>query len=420
MTNYDLAILGGGISSLYFLYNLLKTNKCPKNIILIEGSNRLGGRIHTVYEKEFSMEAGAGRFNDNHKLLNELLKELDLQDKKVEINNYKNFIDKDSSILEPNGLDEITNELINIFNKLSKKEKSKVKNTNLYNFCKNKLGLETANKLVERSPYYNNICNENAYDSILAFTKDYQENMKYYILNGGLSQIIECIHNEIVKLAKNNKINLTFKYDSIIHDIIKDEDNYSIQSYSSGEIKSKKIVSSLLPQTIINFPIFKNHKKLLEKILHYPIIRIYQTYPKDNRKKNPSWFHNMKKIITNDEIKYIIPINSKKGLIMSSYTDSKYAVNINEKYLNHSLEETIHNSFTQLFNIDIPKSKNLYYYYWDKGCHYYPIKTSSVDIYPKVNIVPNEEIYLIGEAFSNYHSWIEGSLISSKYVLSKF
>ena len=128
----------------------------------------------------------------------------------------------------------------------------------------------------------------------------------------------------------------------------------------------------------------------------------------------------MKKIITNDEIKYIIPINSKKGLIMSSYTDSKYAVNINEKYLNHSLEETIHNSFTQLFNIDIPKSKNLYYYYWDKGCHYYPIKTSSVDIYPKVNIVPNEEIYLIGEAFSNYHSWIEGSLISSKYVLSKF
>jgi len=420
MTNYDLAILGGGISSLYFLFNLLKTDKCPNNIILIEGSNRLGGRIHTVYEKEFSMEAGAGRFNDNHKLLNELLRELNLHNKKTEINNYKNFIDKNTQILKLNGLDEITKELISIFKKLSKTNKNKVKNKNLYNFCKDKLGIEKANKLIERSPYYNNICNENAYDSILAFTKDYQENMKYYILDGGLSQIIDNIYDEIVKLTKNKKINLTVKYDSIIHDIIKNEDDYSIQSYSSKEIKSNKIVSSLLPQTIINFPIFKNHKKLLEKILHYPIIRVYQTYPKDNRRKNPSWFHNMKKIITNDETKYIIPINSKKGLIMSSYTDSKYADNITEKYLNHSLEETIHTSFKQLFNIDIPKAKNLYYYYWDRGCHYYPIKTSSSDVYPKVNIVPNEEIYLIGEAFSNYHSWIEGSLISSEYVLSKF
>jgi protoporphyrinogen oxidase len=420
MLNYDIAILGGGISSLYFLYNLLKRDNIPKNIILIEGTNRLGGRIHTIYEKDFSMEAGAGRFNDNHKLLNELLKELNLYDKKVEINNFKKFVDKERRILEDNGLDNITQELVNIFDNLSKTNKKKVKNINLYNFCKEQLGKETADKLLERSPYYTNICNENAFDSILAFKKDYQENMKYYILNGGLSQIITSIEKEILKLVKNKKINFEIKYNSIINDITKNNNIYEISSYGNKNIKASRIVCSLLPSTIINFPIFKNQKNMLQKIKHYPIIRVYNLYPSDNRRKNPSWFSNLDKIITNDEIKYIIPVNSKKGVIMTSYTDGIYAKNINNKYLDNTLEKTIEKSLKHLIKEDIPKSKQMFYYYWDKGCHYVELKSSSEDIYPKVNLIKNEEIFLIGEAYSNYHSWIEGSLISSKYVLSKF
>ena len=48
-TNYDIVIVGGGISGLFVAYKLCETNL---NILLIEKSSSLGGRIHTIYNKK--------------------------------------------------------------------------------------------------------------------------------------------------------------------------------------------------------------------------------------------------------------------------------------------------------------------------------------------------------------------------------
>ena len=68
---YDIVIIGGGISGLY-LQNLL-LNKTKKSVILLEKNPYLGGRVHTykvkVNNTNYVMEAGAGRFSSNHKIL---------------------------------------------------------------------------------------------------------------------------------------------------------------------------------------------------------------------------------------------------------------------------------------------------------------------------------------------------------------
>ena len=64
--NYDIIIVGGGISSLYFLYKLSKDFQyLTKKIVLLESSNRFGGRIESIATKDYRYEAGAGRFSEN-------------------------------------------------------------------------------------------------------------------------------------------------------------------------------------------------------------------------------------------------------------------------------------------------------------------------------------------------------------------
>ena len=48
---YDIIIIGGGIAGLFTAYKLRDTGL---RIILLESSNRLGGRIHTVTKNNIS------------------------------------------------------------------------------------------------------------------------------------------------------------------------------------------------------------------------------------------------------------------------------------------------------------------------------------------------------------------------------
>ena len=70
----DYIIVGGGIGGLYFIDKLLeKTGGSGiENILLIEKTARLGGRIRTG--GKFNYEIGAGRFHSKQEKLINLLK----------------------------------------------------------------------------------------------------------------------------------------------------------------------------------------------------------------------------------------------------------------------------------------------------------------------------------------------------------
>ena len=61
--DYDIVIIGGGISGMFLAYKLLATDL---KVILFEGDKNFGGRIET-YSKEGSVfEAGAARLHSSH------------------------------------------------------------------------------------------------------------------------------------------------------------------------------------------------------------------------------------------------------------------------------------------------------------------------------------------------------------------
>ena len=70
---YDYIIIGGGISGLYLTYKLMNSGK---DILLLESSGRLGGRIST---------------NDKKNFQGQLSYELEIYEKKIKIDSiYRN------------------------------------------------------------------------------------------------------------------------------------------------------------------------------------------------------------------------------------------------------------------------------------------------------------------------------------------
>jgi len=77
LKDQKVVIIGGGLSGLVLAYELLKKNVHP---LILEASDRLGGRIQTIKGlKGTLLELGATWFSDQHIYLSNLLKELGLK-----------------------------------------------------------------------------------------------------------------------------------------------------------------------------------------------------------------------------------------------------------------------------------------------------------------------------------------------------
>ena len=79
----DYLIVGGGIAG---CYTGMKLQEMGKQVVLLEKSPRIGGRLKSVnIEKAVQLEAGAGRFSNRHTKLNSLIKRFGLSGNKIKI-----------------------------------------------------------------------------------------------------------------------------------------------------------------------------------------------------------------------------------------------------------------------------------------------------------------------------------------------
>ncbi|ULL18104.1 protoporphyrinogen oxidase [Paenibacillus sp. H1-7] len=94
-------VIGGGItglSALYYLHKQIKADNKNVRCILIEASDSLGGKIDTVHEGPFIMEAGADSIVTRKTNVAPLLEELGLQDEVVYNATGKSFIYADGEL----------------------------------------------------------------------------------------------------------------------------------------------------------------------------------------------------------------------------------------------------------------------------------------------------------------------------------
>lgn len=395
---YDYIIVGGGISGLYTGYQLSKTGK---RILIVESTNRWGGRIYTKKEKGVQFELGAARINSKHTKVMSLLNELKLKDNLYELSDSINFKVNGPKIKFHNVISEIVD-------KSSLYTKKYLESINLLQLCIDILGFESAVNFQHKFGYDSEFYHLNAYIALKSFKKDFFNNhSNYYILQSGLSSIIDAL---IAHLESCDNVKL--KLDVLVTDLGK---NY----IQKGKKKTygNKIICCVPYYTLRTFSKCKE-LDFIETISPVPLIRIYAIYPKD--KQGKVWFHNLDRTITDNYIRHIIPIDPESGLIMISYTDGHYAEMWNNisKLGNKQLIEHLHKEIKDVLGKSIPKPTYITSYYWSAGVHMWKPGVNVKDTYQKLlKPFEDEHIYLINECYSKHQSWIEGCLDMAYDVL---
>ena len=444
---YDIIIIGGGISGLYCAYNLLKKDKNLK-VLVLEKNPKLGGRVSTFYggkddkevSKDIIFEKGAGRFNNNHTLLNGLLDELGLSNKKVKITNV------DNTIWMPKNKFQLLREkyprMDNILEALQKQLKGRrvspeeIRKHNLQELVKKYLFSSDNNKtnkyenninskelvkyMEEMYPYFAEQYNMNAMDALQVFSKDFKQDIQYYILGGGLSQIITQLEKEVVKMGG------IIKTAELVNGVTKAKNlgMYII----NDKYQCSKIISSIPKSGIEKVGYLREllGRKILNTIDCIPLYRIYAKYPNSviNGEKRV-WFSGMDKMVVNHPLKFILPYGEKNGLIHISYTDGKYAKFLWKKMVDGSINSYLDKEVNKIFKNrikgleKIPEPKWVKHYYWVCGMGCWKKGVNSKEIINKV-IKPRklEEVYFCGENFSNQQAWMEGALFTANKVIN--
>lgn len=370
---YDTIIVGGGIAGLYCAMNI-------KNHLLLECNDYLGGRIFT--HKEPKYESGAGRYNENHILLVNIINKFKLTP--IQLSNDQLYIE--DSKYRPH-----------IEKYFHKKMKKVLKNgsfdESFYQHCLHYYSKDEVDELRYIFGYTSEFLEMNAKDAIRMFKKKVGN---YYIVKEGMSELV-----------RRMSLHVNYKMKHCVTSVRENNGTFEVDGYAC-----KKIIFAIPPDNIKQIAFLKSVHPLLKSLQTNCLLRIYAIYPN-------KWFAGLPNLTTNSFIRHIIPIDAEAGLVMISYVEGRDAdVYLNSKGgLYKNVQSKIQTELKRMFpDKEIIEPTYFQPHVWKIGDHAWKPGYDS-DKIAKELLNPMPNIYLCGEAFSHNQSWIEGALENATEVL---
>ena len=203
---FDIVIIGAGIGGLNTADQLQQ--KYPKkNILLCDLSDKVGGRVQSIKKDKTILESGAARFNNYHKLLLSLIKRFKLTNQMIEIPSgwETRTKPKKTYSIKFKNVDELINYLVK--KAPQSKFKDRLNDMTFGEYCLKELDKNHLQYLQDYHPYYSEIKILNCLQAIKVFKEDLNEQQKFYMLSGGLSQITRKLLNAFKKNGGKVKLN---------------------------------------------------------------------------------------------------------------------------------------------------------------------------------------------------------------------
>src|SRR4051812_25648010 len=95
LSRKKVAVIGGGITGLtaaFYMQRMAEEHNLPLDIMLIESTLRLGGKIHTLRKDGFIIERGPESFLDYSNSVRNLAQDLEIEDQLVRNNEGKTYV----------------------------------------------------------------------------------------------------------------------------------------------------------------------------------------------------------------------------------------------------------------------------------------------------------------------------------------
>jgi len=402
-------IVGGGLAGLQVAEELAKRGD---QVLLLERYPAFGGRALTFRgDHGLQYEIGAGRIFHTHKRVAALVKRFHLH----------TFPITTETIFQAEGHEPVANPFNALFEPLR---------AQLARLPKHVLATHTIAELVPSTfhpifaayPYWAEIHMLRADIALPLFepkeTMGIESSSAYY----GIIEGIDMLATGLVSAAATAGAMLKNRHR--VHDIQKGEDGLFVVHGDYGKkveakpfvYKSHRVVIATCRCSLSDFSVLKG-MPLLKQVGTSALMRIYAVFPKHPR-THKVWFADLPKTITAGPLRYIIPIDAKKGLIMISYTDGKDTDvwrPLDDKTLKTAIMTEVHALFPDK---KIPMPSYLAKHDWTSGCSYWLPGTYDVEKASKEAHNPSPGVYVCGESISLHQTWMEGALESAETLLS--
>ena len=418
MSSYDLIIVGGGIAGLRVGIEALKINPCI-NCCILEKYGYIGGRIVTFRKNiprigEVQWENGAGRIAVSHKKVLHLLKNYGLTF--IPIRSESSFINEKIGTITENKFSDLIQFYFGPIEQLT----ADVLATHTLSELLNKtIGLLSAKKLYEQFPYYSEIHTLRADLALESFRTEMGTNNGFGIVKEGFSSLTNAMMDEFTDRGGKVIIDLdaykvTTNYNKSV------TINCKIRNTNKKTLYTGKVVVLALHHSALTKIDGVNTLSVLRHLTMMPLLRIYAVFPTKN---GISWFSKFNKIVTNSPIRYIIPIDSKRGIVMISYTDGLDAKWwFKQNITDNDVKEIVMTKIRKLFpELNIPDPIFFKQHPWYDGCTYWLPGTYNVEeesnksLYPRPKSMPN--LFMCGESFAVKQCWVESALVQADKLL---
>lgn len=404
MNRADLIIVGGGIAGLHVGIESLRKGRAGLRVLILEKYDYMGGRVVTHYKGGKQWEIGAGRIHKSHKMVRGLMQRYGLH-----------WYEQNSTSAEWRGIRNTHKDLFEIFNKLYIYPLHFLPNETLANHTVRSLlekikGKAETEKILIQYPYRAEVDDLRADMALKTFQKEMGTWKGFGSCREGLSAIIHGMREEFEALGGKILMNTE------VIDVVDTKNNRNGKSAivitkDGKELFADAVVLALHRDAVAALPSWRS-LDVLKKTVMRPLLRMYAVFPKNANGK--MWFDGVPKTITDAPIRFIIPVNYEKGIIMISYTDARDAqkwIEIENKKGRQEVMHAVMDGVRRLFRErQVPDPIEFKTYPWTNGCTYWlPGNYDVVETSRNAHTV-GERVFMCGESWSLRQAWIEGAL----------
>lgn len=408
---YDVIIVGGGIAGLYTGIELLK--RYSVRCCLLERNPYLGGRVYTFKDSvkgvgQVQWEAGAGRIATSHKYVRSLLKRYGLTF--VPISSSSAWMNESHSLSE----NSFYQEQAIYMEPLRSLSKEILGTHTLAELLEAIHGKKKAQAFYHKFPYHAEVHTMRADVALTSFDYEMGGRQSFGVCGEGLSELIRGMTEEYTSLggvcATQIEIQ-SIQYTSL--------SKWTLSAMDKCTHKPRVFKSSVcilaLPQSALSH-IRGIRLPFLKHLRMEPLLRIYAIFPTT---KDGCWFSDVPKVVTSGPVRYIIPIQPQKGIVMISYTDGADTdvwSTLSEAQLRTTLMREIRSMFPEK---SIPDPIYIKKHLWKNGCTYWlpgvydPEEESQRSLQPIID----HPLFLCNESFSTCQAWMESSLTQSAKMM---
>lgn len=394
---YDAIIIGGGIAGLYTAYKLTQRGmKC----LLLEKDKQCGGRVWTKVAKmpheDVIYECGANKLLPSHVNMLCLIRSLGFSDKDLvcskKVVKYKSIPTLDALNNEKYDISTVLKTILNdILRNMKRENYSDLVNTTLLEWLEQRYAKDVVQFVLTASGYAHLFRYCNAYNGILYIENDLLAESVISFAPG-----LSCITDKLDFLytKRGGKIERGVDVISI------DEKEMLVNKYYKG----KHIIFAVPPKQLEKIKgIPENIKHACKNVVG---VRLMRVFGKGNIGEIP-YTH-----IGNQVQRTMRRAN---GFYQFVYASDRNALFWKNVIKNHKFPKT-YGELYKPSKTNCNSINNIESYYWSEGIHLWKKGVDGNIIWNSLTH-KNNNIWVVGEAFSPYQRWMESAIITSKTVV---